>query len=187
MKLRRRVMYPAPWAFAVPNCSSRFVLAIWLSWNPLEGSWNWDCLVATFLEGNVEGTLSSIPFCFPVESSLLFQTLPSHKGLHLSLRSKSFALVSSAKSYGPSALWWEFWTFVTCLCLKCRFSFTLDVLLVELKQPHWSVGALCSAHAAGSSLCLLFFPSCETKPCGCRGLVKSRVSVAALMFCLSLG
>lgn len=95
MKLQRKAMYPTSWVFTACNQSSCFVLAIWLSWNPVKFSCNWDFLVTTFLEENIEGTISCIPFCFPVESSLLFRALPSHKGLHLSLRSKGFALVSS--------------------------------------------------------------------------------------------
>ena len=152
--MERKWNFRGKWCAPLLGCllpvTGRLV-AIWLSWNPVEFSRNWDFLVTTFLEENIEGTISCIPFCFPVESSLLFWALPSHKGLHLSPRSKGFALVSSgccaAKSDGPSALLWEFWTFVTCPCLKCGFSIVLDVqldggwgfvslLLVELKQPY---------------------------------------------------
>lgn len=202
-------MYPTSWVFTACNQSSCFVLAIWLSWNPVKFSCNWDFLVTTFLEENIEGTISCIPFCFPVESSLLFWALPSHKGIHLSLRSKGFALVSSgccaAKSDGPSALLWEFWTFVTCPYLKCGFSFIQDVqldggwgfvsLLVGRAEAALPDGVLnpecrcsvlfmcCWRGTWADCFVPYFFPTCETKHYGCKGLLKSPVRMAAPTLC----
>lgn len=108
------------------------------------------------LKGNTEGTMSCFPFCFPLETSLLFQVFHLKKSCHLSLRSKTVALVScgccAAESDGLSHYYGNF----------CH-------LLLFLA---WNVSFPLSCMSSGTRL-PLFFPSGDTKPSESRGFLRS--------------